>query len=130
MEKVKIARIARNNKTSREGKPYVSLGLQTNEYGDVWLNGFGNKSNEHWKEGDEVEIEIKKVVKGDREYLNFDTPKKEDVNTAAVQTTLGKINYKLDMIIAHLSGKTKLTSEPGIPSNIDYPEDDSSQIAF
>ena len=65
--KVKLTRVSRNNKTSKGGKDYVSLGIQTEQHGDKWINGFGNNFNKDWKQGDEVEIEV--VENG--QYLNF-----------------------------------------------------------
>ena len=72
--KTKLLKIARNEKTSKAGKPYVSVGIKIAEYPDKWINGFGNKSNSSWTDGDVVELEV--VEKNG--YLNFETPKKED----------------------------------------------------
>ena len=54
------------------GKPYTSLRIQCNEYGDKWLSGFDGQQTSSWKEGDTVEVEVEQ--KGD--YLNFSVPKK------------------------------------------------------
>ena len=79
METVTITSITRTPRVSaKTGKPYTSLSLKVQEYGDRFLSGFANKDNAMWKEGDKVEIEIKKVEKDGKEYLNFETPKKED----------------------------------------------------
>ncbi len=109
MEKITITRIARSNKTSSAGKSYVSLGIQANEYGEQWLNGFGNKSNENWNNGDTVEVTIEKKTVNGKEYLNFETPKSSrGADNSEVLTKLGKIEYKLDTIIKHLSGEDML----------------------
>lgn len=91
--KVTITQIARNNKTSKAGKPYVSLGIKCNEYGDKFINGFGNKGNEHWKVGDTVEVEIEQ--KG--EYLNFSMPTHTKTAEASNEQ-MALINRKLDAI--------------------------------
>ena len=77
MQKVKITKISRNEKTSAGGIKYISLGLQI-EGKEAWINGFGNKDNQDWKEGDEVEIKIVEKVVNGKTYLNFETPKKEE----------------------------------------------------
>ena len=81
METIKITQISRftndkqgNPLQTKDGRPYTRVNLKTDKYGDKWLSGFGNQTNADWKQGDEVEI----IVKQNGEYLNFDTPKKED----------------------------------------------------
>jgi hypothetical protein len=73
LKTVTITRISRKDKVSQAGKSYVSLGLQTQEYGDKWLSGFDGAQTRGWKEGDTVEIEIEQ--KG--VYLNFNVPRKD-----------------------------------------------------
>ena len=58
-QKVTITKIYRNTTDrdgnpliSKKGKPWVSVGLYTKEYGDQKLSGFGSYLNEGWKEGD------------------------------------------------------------------------------
>lgn len=70
---VTITAISRKDRVARSGKPYVSLGLKTQEHGDKWLSGFDGPQTKNWKVGDKVEIEIEQ--KGD--YLNFSVPKGE-----------------------------------------------------
>jgi len=48
----------------------MSVGIQTKEHSDKWINGFEHESNKGWKIGDKVNIEI--VENG--EYLNFKNP--------------------------------------------------------
>lgn len=54
------------------GKPYTSLRIKANEYGDKFLSGFDNAQTREWKVGDTVEIDVEQ--KG--EYLNFSVPQK------------------------------------------------------
>lgn len=71
---VTITRISRKEKISKKsGKPFISLGIITEEHGDKWLSGFDGKETESWVPGNKVEIEVEK--KGD--YLNFTVPKKD-----------------------------------------------------
>lgn len=84
---------------SKDGKPYTRMSIKCNEYGDKWISGFQNKSNQNWKEGDTVEVII--TQKG--EYLNFETPKKDDL-----------ANEKMDKILAYVKeihGQLKIIKE-------------------
>lgn len=127
MTKVKIKTISRKERTStRTGKPFISLGIKTEEHGDKWLSGFGSKDNEYWKEGDEVEI----IIEQKGEYLNFTTPKKEDKMNEGVEKILNKLtsmNLDIQEIKAEvLKNKPKLTSDgTKVPdfSEVDEPTD-------
>ncbi len=66
--------VGRFEKTSKAGKPYTSMSLKANEYGDKYISGFGGKENAHWKAGDSIEVDVEQ--KG--EYLNFSMPKKSE----------------------------------------------------
>lgn len=76
-----VSRTARESRTKKDRNgnplPYTSLSLKSVEYGEKFINGFGNKDNMAWKAGDVVEVEIKEVEKDGRKFLNFETPKKE-----------------------------------------------------
>lgn len=89
MQKYTIKTTYRNDKdkqgvplVSKQGKPYTRLSLKVNEIGngETWLSGFGNKTNEQWKEGDVVEL----IVTQNGQYYNFETPKLEDLLAARV----------------------------------------------
>jgi len=78
METLKLTFVGRYDKkkdgtplVSAKGKPYTSVRIKTEEYGDQYLSGFGGVGNANWKVGDTVEVEVEK--KG--EYLNFSLPK-------------------------------------------------------
>ena len=65
---------------TKDGRPYTRVRIQTAEHADQWLSGFENQDTQNWKEGNEVEIEIKQVGI----YLNFSTTKKTDLLEARV----------------------------------------------
>ena len=92
--KITLTQIARNNKTSKAGKQYVSVGIKCNEYGDKFINGFGNKDNSEWKVGDTVEVEVEQ--KG--EYLNFSMPTRTVKSTGMTEEQSALIHRKLDAI--------------------------------
>ena len=75
MAKVTITQITRKEAQGKKG-PYTRIGMKVQEYGDVWLSGFGRKDNTSWKAGDTVDVEIKKVEKDGKEYINFEMPER------------------------------------------------------
>jgi len=79
---MKVTLTAINKKeriSTKTGKPFISLGIKTEQFGDKWLSGFENEQNQNWQKGDEVEIETQ--TKG--EYLNFTVPKNTSAATRA-----------------------------------------------
>jgi|ERR1051326_40996 hypothetical protein len=81
MEKtITLTRLTRKERTSaRTGKPFTSLGIRCEEYGERWLSGFDSAQTRDWKEGDKVTV----VIEEKGEYLNFSLPKKSDSGPAA-----------------------------------------------
>ena len=94
--KLTIKKIVRQQKISKKtNNPYISIGLVTEEYGDnQWINGFGNKQNENWKEGDIINVEIKEGEYNGNKTLNFITPNQQD----EVMNALRKIFSELQDI--------------------------------
>jgi len=64
---ITIKAITRKQKVSSAGKPYTAVGIQTEEYPDQWINGFGDELNKTWQKGDRVEAEVYE----NKGYLNF-----------------------------------------------------------
>lgn len=126
MEKITITKITRTERTSaRTNKPFTSLGLKAQEYGDQWLSGFGNKDNAGWKEGDQVEIEIKKVEKDGKTYLNFETPKAADKTDEKLEQVLNKIvglTIEVRALGAKLDSAIKGAPDDGYLSN-EFPDE-------
>lgn len=72
---VKLVAIKRTPRISKKsGKPFVSVGIKTEQHGDKWLSGFASSENADWGEGHTVQIEVEQ--KGD--FLNFTSPKEEE----------------------------------------------------
>jgi len=93
--KLTIKKIARNQKiSSKTNKPYTSMGILTVEYGDQWINGFGNKDNESWKEGDVIDVQLKEGEYSGNKTINIITPNKDD----KVMDALRKIFSELQEI--------------------------------
>ena len=144
MAKITLTKVFRSNKDKegkeligKNGRPYEKLGLKAQEYGDRWISGFGNRTNQNWKEGDQVEVEIEE--KG--QYLNFKTIDKEEVqlnemktiltNIAVQMTTLG---IKIDKIGRMLEGEKKSVSNEDdwnkLTGGDDYPVNDLGDQPF
>jgi hypothetical protein len=136
MTKLTLTQVTRTQRTSKDGKPFTSLTIKANEYGQKFLSGFGNKANENWKEGDVVEVEniVEKPgvnKKGEAVvYLNFEMPKAQAVTPgfdAKVLTEIanGITTLKLNQqkIIDHLSGKSRLDITSAGTKVPDFSED-------
>lgn len=128
---VTIEAIKRTSRTSKMGKPFVSVGLLTQEFPGKWLSGFGSEDNADWAKGMTVEIETE--TKG--EYLNFKpangTPKKADSGPAANNPALAELKNLIEFGVR--SQLTEIKSilyalaahmEVKLPNarNYDYPE--------
>ena len=112
---ISITGISRKEKVStRTNKPFTSLGLKTQEYGDKWLSGFGNASNKDWKVGDTVEVEIEQ--KG--EYLNFTTPKNANGTEKPSATTSADIAWIKNALSTQVIPMLKKLSDTEVD---DYP---------
>jgi len=78
-QKYLITYIKSEQKTSKAGKPYVSVGMKLAEFGDnTWINGFGNKQTASWKEGDTVELVVTDEEYNGRISKKFSIPDAED----------------------------------------------------
>lgn len=92
----------------KNGKPYTRVLIQTDKHGDQFISGFGNQDNAGWKEGDEVEIEVEEVTKGDKTYYNFKTPRKGeelDRRITGLEISLGKLAHKVNQLEAKIAPK-------------------------
>lgn len=120
--------ISRTPRTSKDNKPYTSVSIKAAEYGDTYIGGFGNKSNESWKVGDVVEVEsVDKKEYNGKTYLNFTLPKRTAVapsaNSQKVEELLTKISEQLGRILIAVSPKMT-PPEPDL--GYEYPESEGS----
>jgi len=88
-----------------------------------WISGFQNSANKDWKEGDEVEVTIKQ----NGEYLNFETPKKDDKVVemlSQILTRLGTINAKIVLIAQKVYPREMAVKETkAMNDGVEYPEE-------
>lgn len=115
--------VKRTERTStRTNKPYTSLSIKAQEYGDNFLSGFGNKDNASWKEGDVVEVaEVKQVEKDGKTYYNFEMPKTSKADNAVVIDLLNEMNNKLVSLSFEIAKVTSYIDEKRNPKK-SYPE--------
>ena len=91
MQEYTLKRISRQQKTSKAGKSYESVGIQVAEFGEAWINGFGNKENANWKEGDKIKVKIFDDTYNGKTSKKFEMIKKEDVIAKGNEEILGKL---------------------------------------
>ena len=76
-----IKNISSKQKQGAKG-PYTMLGLQFEEKGDQWVNGYGNATTSRWVKGQRLtvgkDITFKTVEKDGKTFYNFETPKTEN----------------------------------------------------
>lgn len=145
MQQVKLTKIYTTDKDkqgnpllSTKGRPYTRMSIKTNEYGEKWISGFQGKENSNWKEGDTVEVIIKKTERGGTEYLNFEVPKQEDKTkdelvkislqlsgikllVQQIADTVG-VNNKIQAV--NLPTHAGIMQPANLPSSVNYPEED------
>lgn len=94
--KLTLTQVNRTPRVSKKtGKPFVSVGIKANEYGDKWLSGFASIENADWEAGDVVDANVEQ--KG--EYLNFTVPKRDSAPTGDIN----RVEIKVDQALAQLN---------------------------
>lgn len=119
--------------TTKDGRPYTSVRIQTQEHGERWLSGFENAISRNWKEGDTVEAEVEE--KG--EYMNFRTLKPEDKVNEKLEKVLNKLvglSMKLDAIYNAIRPKEKnpypTAESEGIDLDNVFPDEPNEDVPF
>jgi hypothetical protein len=92
--KLKIEKIERENKTSKAGKPYIALKVIAN--GGVWFTGFGNESNQNWREGQEIDTPVYTEQYQDKTYYKLGLPK----NPTEGQMIMSRLDEIVSMLRA------------------------------
>lgn len=125
MEKLTLTRVTRITKdkagnplTTKAGKPYTRLLINTNEYGQTALSGFDGSATESWKEGMTVEAEVEK--KGD--YLNFSVPNKQAQATSEMKDMLQKIYREIYACRQEMALLKQALQEKDVLPTSAYPE--------
>lgn len=104
-----------NKLYDKNKKPYLKVGLQVAEHGEAWINGLFFAPTCPWKEGDKVELEIKKELYNGKESLKWELPRKEN--------KFEKIENDITALKLRVT-----TLEQGHPPQ--YPQGDPEEVKF
>ena len=117
---VTISKISRNPKPTQYDANAVSIGIQTLEYPDKWINGFEDEISKNWDKGMKVEVAIKE----NGQYLNFKAMLSAPASLSSQVATKGIVNdiqdKKTDDIRANVA--LKMVSELGATGQININE--------
>lgn len=108
---------------NKNGKPYTSVRIQTQEHGDKWLSGFENAEVKNWAEGATVDVEV--TQNGD--YFNFSIPKKDSVDNALLEKTFQNTEFILNrltglkLILDAMDARTNPQAKRVVPDTA-YPQ--------
>lgn len=99
MQKLKVTRISatdtKKDGTKLEGKygTYYRVGIQTEEYGEQWLNGFSNQMPT-FEAGDTIEVVVSTTEWNGKEQLNFKIARDEDKKDQEIEDLKKKLADK------------------------------------
>lgn len=71
--KVTLTYVNNEDKVSKNGKSYKSCSIKCEEFGDAWINGYGNYETQDWQVGDRVDVFIYDNHYNGNVYKNFKT---------------------------------------------------------
>lgn len=108
--KLKIESIKNEDKTSKNGKPYVACSIKS---GGEYYNGFGNAQTKSWQVGDEVEVDIYEEEYNGKMYKKFRVPKETDL----IKTTLELLGNEILALKDRVGRLEKLLPENAINTN-------------
>jgi hypothetical protein len=94
--KVTLTRVARADKDIK-GKLVPTIGIQTKEHGEKWLNSFKLAGTEKWSEGQSVDIVVTEKEVNGKIYLNFTLQEPIDPRIEARLQKLEKAVFKSDL---------------------------------
>ena len=110
----------------KNGRPYTSLRIKANEYGDKYISGFESAETKDWKAGDTVEADVEDTG----QYLNFNVPKKQAGGMSAddmayIKRELTAIRQEQVMVRQLLQAKGQIPKADAVSVDIPYPENES-----
>lgn len=124
MQEYTITRIVRQEKVAKaSGKPYTSVGLQVQEFGAEWINGFGNKENANWKEGDKVTMKIFDETYNGKVSKKFEVLKPADLLTQEINGIKVRLNKHHTFFLEIAEKINKICDDKGYPEEKINPED-------
>lgn len=120
---VKITAIKRTDRVSKAGRPFVSLGMKVEQYGDKWISGFGGDENREWKVGDEVDVEIETK----ENYLNFKTLKSKPQVNGDISRVMNYLEFKVMERLQHIHDDVRAIHKAVVKNG--YPQMDETNDA-
>jgi len=135
MEKIKITKVSATNLKkdgtpilTHFGKPAWRVGIQTEQYGQTWINGFLPFSPIDW-EGKEMELSITEKEWNGQMQKNFELPKKDDKvieMLSELLTKVGRLNANVEylkdkLVVPATEDHTAIDPETGIDLNDNPP---------
>lgn len=121
MDKLKIDFIKTEDKTSKAGKPYVSVSVKSGEF---WYNAFGSDiekiqsyTDEVIKKDTEIECEISEEKFNGRTYRYIKPIMSKVKKKFGSSVDLTEINKKLDLIISILNSEK--IDDNGLENKVD-----------
>ncbi len=132
MEKVKLTKMASGKSGTTNGKSWEKLGIQVEEKGDTWINGFVNKTTQGWTVGSVVNLELEEDV---RWGWQFKIPNATDNLEARVAVLEETVNALVRAVPSAGVEIKRMSSEPsparavvdkveGQPEPVPPPDDD------
>ena len=127
--KYKIKRVSVSDKKkdgspllTKNGNPFLKVGIQVAEHGENWINGLYFASTCPWQEGSEVELIIKDEEFNGVTRKVFEIPKKEDIYTQRIETIENAL-VKIKLLLKKHEDKLFPPEKDKVPgTDIDYPE--------
>ena len=132
MEQVTITVISPGKTGTTNGKSWSKLGIKVEEKGDVWINGFTNKTTQGWTVGSVVNLEISEDPKWG---FQFKIPNATDNLEARVAVLEETVNALLRAVpSAVVPNKPSSTAQAVVDKIEGQPEpppyDDSDSLPF
>lgn len=76
--KLTLTYVKNEDRVSKKGKPYVSCSLRAIEFGETYINGFGNYETKQWQIGDMIDVEVYDEEYQGKTYKKFKVPNQFD----------------------------------------------------
>jgi len=134
MEQVKITTINPGKSGTTNGKSWSKIGIQVEEKGDTWINGFTNKTTAEWTVGSIVNLELENDPKWG---WQFKVPNVTDNLEARVVVLEESVNSLLRVVklpmsqvedgvqkYPHRQSSVPVVDKIGQPEPVPPPEDD------
>lgn len=112
MSLITLKDVTHENKTSQNGKSYVSCKLivwNTKENKDVFISGFGDGVTKTWNPGDKVDVDLSQSQDG--KYWNFKTNANSKPSESPIVKLLKEISAKLDYLNPNKAAKVEPTMQ-------------------